>query len=881
MTMTVWAGHFSAGDIARLVEEELGISEHVSFAWGEVLHRFTAGVAPLVRVVVSRLKRSVAGGAELPFQYVELVEREVNSHIGIAFDEQISALDEKGLESLYYVCEADRTSGRLSVELFSALLGSHASRCLDELIARELCSFNGIDITPRCDALRDYVLAEIDEAKARAWLGKLVRTAVRLESHDLHAAISYLAAAAQKNIMPFEEIIDILSRLVGRRWRAFLSRGVAPAGRLARIIGNKLAKQKPLLYVKLSLLDASLFADPERAEQLKEFCERRCPKNPHIAAATGYVLSLAYAYRGEREMASRILAQTIAQLAKNKTKMGRKERALFYINLLAVHLYTLEQRYPHRAFHHARLAERICLLAERLGMPAPLRFQLELIASHFCSLVPDIGRSAHHLQNAVDLARRAKFYEGYVHAVLQLAYVWALEGNSKAALELLVEAEDFRRWASTPRVNVGAWRASTLGALGLWNEAKVCFAAALRDERQVKVQREVWTYQLAKCLTLLGEWRAAMDFLPLLPEPTRDKAMAQALAYDPGANHRALLEKIKSVKDYGSVIDKKIAAEAEAKLLARLGRFDEVLEVFEQLESFGPGLVPKLETLNLIIFLLQTGLSPRKKEHLSRFVELASEAVTVLSTDPGYRQPYVLQELAAKSRTALGRWLSRMLGKFSFLRVAESPYDVKVFILGDWRIEDPRRGVSIGPDVLRGEKTRAIFAELVAGYLWGVNLTADTIAYNVWGEMEMKKLYNNFHVNMSRLRKYTSAVNDELIVYDGQYYSLNHNLSIYIDALDFIDSCAEGDRLVKEGKLQEAVETYKKALAVVAGPAFPKVYSDTAEQMRYQIEFLLAKVFNKMLDALDALGMYVERERLMLRWRNREPIKSMLSQRGI
>jgi ATP/maltotriose-dependent transcriptional regulator MalT/DNA-binding SARP family transcriptional activator len=200
-----------------------------------------------------------------------------------------------------------------------------------------------------------------------------------------------------------------------------------------------------------------------------------------------------------------------------------------------------------------------------------------------------------------------------------------------------------------------------------------------------------------------------------------------------------------------------------------------------------------------------------RKERDSTVRQAAEHALSRLV----YRPPYMLR--------------IRMLGTFSIWRGEHEVRD------RDWR----------------SSKARQLFQFLLTER--GRILPRDRLLDTLWPEMDQEAANNNLRVTLNRVAKAIEPDRPDgapptYILQQGDTYSFNLNSDYQLDAADFAEAVAEGQRAERRGQRQSAISAFRRAAMLYGGPYLPDtMYEDWTVVERER----LAMLFN---DAALRLG---------------------------
>jgi ATP/maltotriose-dependent transcriptional regulator MalT/DNA-binding SARP family transcriptional activator len=201
----------------------------------------------------------------------------------------------------------------------------------------------------------------------------------------------------------------------------------------------------------------------------------------------------------------------------------------------------------------------------------------------------------------------------------------------------------------------------------------------------------------------------------------------------------------------------------------------------------------------------------------------------------------LLKDRSSTVRQAAEDALSRL--------VYRPPYKLRIRTLGAfgiWRGEHEVRDRD-----WRSSKARQLFQLLVTER--GRALPRDRVLEALWPEMEPDAAANNLRVTLNRLGKAIEPDRPEgappaYLLSQGDTYGFNSASDHQIDAADFAEAVAEGQRATRRGQRTAAIAALRKAISLYGGPYLPdNMYEDWTVVERER----LAMLFN---DAAMRLG---------------------------
>ncbi|MEN9935107.1 MAG: hypothetical protein RLZZ387_1686 [Chloroflexota bacterium] len=219
----------------------------------------------------------------------------------------------------------------------------------------------------------------------------------------------------------------------------------------------------------------------------------------------------------------------------------------------------------------------------------------------------------------------------------------------------------------------------------------------------------------------------------------------------------------------------------------------------------------------------------------------------------------LLKDKNAGVRTAVEEALTRL--------VYRPPYTLRVRTLGTFAIW--RGGQEVKDRDWRSSKARQLFQLLLTER--GRALPRDRVLETLWPEMEAEAAANNLRVTINRLCKALEPDRPDgappaYLVQQGDTYSFNSGSAYQLDAAEFTEAVAEGQRAEQRGQRGPAITAYRRAIELYGGPYLPdNMYEDWSVVERER----LAMLFN---DAALHLGLLLldegaAHEAIGLAWR--------------
>jgi DNA-binding SARP family transcriptional activator len=219
----------------------------------------------------------------------------------------------------------------------------------------------------------------------------------------------------------------------------------------------------------------------------------------------------------------------------------------------------------------------------------------------------------------------------------------------------------------------------------------------------------------------------------------------------------------------------------------------------------------------------------------------------------------LLKDRSAPVRQAAEEALSRL--------VYRPPYTLRIRTLGTfgiWRDDHEVRDRD-----WRSSKARQLFQLLVTER--GRTLPRDRVLEALWPEMDVDAASNNLRVTLNRLGKAIEPDRPEgappaYLLQQGDTYGFNMESDHQIDAADFADAVARGQRAARRGQRAAAIAAFRTAIGLYGGPYLPdNMYEDWTVVERER----LAMLFNDAAIRLGALLLEegLAHEAIGLAWR--------------
>ena len=219
----------------------------------------------------------------------------------------------------------------------------------------------------------------------------------------------------------------------------------------------------------------------------------------------------------------------------------------------------------------------------------------------------------------------------------------------------------------------------------------------------------------------------------------------------------------------------------------------------------------------------------------------------------------LLKDRSAPVRQAAEDALSRL--------VYRPPYTLRVRTLGAFGIW--RGDHEVRDRDWRSSKARQLFQLLLTER--GRTLPRDRVLEALWPEMEPDAAANNLRVTLNRLGKAIEPDRPEgappaYLLQQGDTYGFNMESDHHLDAADFAEAVAKGQRAARRGQRAAAIAAFRTAIGLYGGPYLPdNMYEDWTVVERER----LAMLFNDAAMRLGALLLEegLAHEAIGLAWR--------------
>ena len=142
----------------------------------------------------------------------------------------------------------------------------------------------------------------------------------------------------------------------------------------------------------------------------------------------------------------------------------------------------------------------------------------------------------------------------------------------------------------------------------------------------------------------------------------------------------------------------------------------------------------------------------------------------------------------------------------------------------------------------RSSKARQLFQLLLTER--GRTLPRDRVLEALWPDMEPDAAANNLRVTLNRLSKAVEPDRPDgappaYISQQGETYGFNVSSDYQIDAVDFAEAVAEGQRAARRGQRSAAISAFRTAMTLYGGPYLPdNMYEDWTVVERERLTML-------------------------------------------
>ncbi len=169
---------------------------------------------------------------------------------------------------------------------------------------------------------------------------------------------------------------------------------------------------------------------------------------------------------------------------------------------------------------------------------------------------------------------------------------------------------------------------------------------------------------------------------------------------------------------------------------------------------------------------------------------------------------------------------------------------VEIRTFGGLRLKDVAGREISGKDI-GTYKAQQILLILVKAIWDDKNITTDDILAALWPEFDSQRALNNFHVNLTALRR---VLGKKAIVKDKYFYRLNPEV-VYLDLQEFKENYEKGIHYRNMGNPHKAYTYFERAVGV-AGDRFLKGIYDPL------FDDFIMQVNSAVMDALEFIGQY-------------------------
>ena len=180
-----------------------------------------------------------------------------------------------------------------------------------------------------------------------------------------------------------------------------------------------------------------------------------------------------------------------------------------------------------------------------------------------------------------------------------------------------------------------------------------------------------------------------------------------------------------------------------------------------------------------------------------------------------------------------------------------------VNVLGGFAVRCGDRSISLGSS----KKGRAIFRYLVTRPERCA--PKDVLLDLFWPGEQPEKAGHKLHIAVSSLRGALNEglrdlVGEECILFGEGRYCINPTIRLRVDADEFTARCRAGERLLREGRVEEAMGEYEAAMTLYRGDFLPQdIYADWSLAPRARLEEMYLSLLGRLAD------FYMERGRFL------------------
>jgi ATP/maltotriose-dependent transcriptional regulator MalT len=192
----------------------------------------------------------------------------------------------------------------------------------------------------------------------------------------------------------------------------------------------------------------------------------------------------------------------------------------------------------------------------------------------------------------------------------------------------------------------------------------------------------------------------------------------------------------------------------------------------------------------------------------------------------------LLKDRSAPVRQAAEHALSQL--------VYRPPYTLRIRSLGAFGIW--RGDIEVRDRDWRSTKARQLFQLLLTER--GRTLPRDRVLEALWPEMELDAAANNLRVTLNRLGKAIEPDRPEgapptYLIQQGDTYGFNMESDHHLDAADFAEAVAKGQRAARRGQRAAAISAFRTAIGLYGGPYLPdNLYEDWTVVERERLAML-------------------------------------------
>ncbi|MFN8568522.1 MAG: BTAD domain-containing putative transcriptional regulator [Kouleothrix sp.] len=255
-----------------------------------------------------------------------------------------------------------------------------------------------------------------------------------------------------------------------------------------------------------------------------------------------------------------------------------------------------------------------------------------------------------------------------------------------------------------------------------------------------------------------------------------------------------------------------------------------------------------------VVGALQLGLAAASVSHVLRH-QLAEQALDILRGmiespevdiriniarllgDLGTAAAYPSLRIMQKDRSQAVRQVAdQALSRLIY----RPPYRLRIRTLGAFAVW--RGDQEVRDRDWRSSKARQLFQLLLTER--GRTLPRDRVLEALWPDMEPDAAANNLRVTLNRLSKAVEPDRPDgappaYISQQGETYGFNVSSDYQIDAVDFAEAVAEGQRAARRGQRSAAISAFRTAMTLYGGPYLPdNMYEDWTVVERERLTML-------------------------------------------